>query len=128
MGRSADALSGSVGGIYPCADRPDGDRGDPQRSRSEEIIMLLATTTVEDVDRFLKVFGTAGADKRALHGSTGSTVFRDPTEENRMWVVFEWDEEGWANFVSDPEVPPVLKDAGHLSKPQAASLLGQYRA
>ena len=90
--------------------------------------MLLATTTVEDVDRFLKVFGTAGADKRALHGSKGSTVFRDPTEENRMWVVFEWDKEGWANFVSDPEVPPVLKDAGHLSKPQAASLLGRYQA
>jgi hypothetical protein len=90
--------------------------------------MLLATTTVADVDQFLKVFGAAGADKRALHGSKGSTVFRDPTEENRMWVVFDWDEQGWANFVSDPEVPPVLKEAGHLSKPRAASLLGEYRA
>jgi hypothetical protein len=95
--------------------------------REKEIIMILATTTVEDVDRFLKVFGTTGADKRALHGSKGSTVFRDPTEENRMWVLFEWDEEGWANFVSDPEVPPILKEAGHLSKPQTGSLLGQYR-
>ena len=55
--------------------------------------MILATTTVEDVDRFLKVFGTKGADKRALHGSKGSIVFRDPTEEKRMWVLFEWDEE-----------------------------------
>jgi hypothetical protein len=36
--------------------------------------MILATTTVEDVDQFLKVFGTKGADKRALHGSKGSTV------------------------------------------------------
>ena len=27
--------------------------------------MLLATTTVEDVDRFLEVFGTKGAEKRA---------------------------------------------------------------
>jgi hypothetical protein len=53
--------------------------------------MILTTTTVEDVDRFLKVFGTTGADKRALHGSKGSTVFRDPAEENRMWVLFEWD-------------------------------------
>jgi hypothetical protein len=39
--------------------------------------MILATTTVEDVDRFLQVFGTKGADKRALHGSKGATVFRD---------------------------------------------------
>jgi len=70
----------------------------------------------------------AEADKRALHGSKGSTVFRDPTEENRMWVVFDWDEQGWANFVSDPEVPPILKEAGHLGKPQTAPLLGQYRA
>jgi hypothetical protein len=90
--------------------------------------MILATTTVEDVDRFLEVFGTKGADKRALHGSKGSTVFRDPTEENRMWVLFEWNEEGWANFVSDPEVPPILKEAGHLGKPLTASLLGQYPA
>jgi hypothetical protein len=101
----------------------DGDHRDPK-----EIIMILATTTVEDVDRFLKVFGTKGADKRARHGSKGSVVFRDPTEENRMWVLFEWDEEGWADFVSDPEVPAVLKDAGHVSKPQAAAVLGEYRA
>lgn len=26
--------------------------------------MILATTTVEDVERFLEVFGTKGADKR----------------------------------------------------------------
>ena len=90
--------------------------------------MILATTTVEDVDRFLKVFGTKGADKRALHGSKGSIVFRDPSEENRMWVVFEWDEAGWANFVSDPEVLPIIKEAGHLDKPQAALFLGTYQA
>src|SRR3954451_15685639 len=89
-------------------------------------VMILATTTVENVDRFLDVFGTKGADKRALHGSKGSTVFRDPTEENRVWALFDWDEAGWAEFVSDPEVPPILKDAGHLSKPQAALLLGSY--
>ena len=90
--------------------------------------MILATTTVADLDRFLEVFGTKGADKRGLHGSKGSTVFRDPTEENRVWVLFEWDDKGWAAFVSDPEVPPILKEAGHLSKPQSAIHLGQYDA
>ena len=90
--------------------------------------MILATTIVEDVDRFLEVFGTKGADKRALHGSKGSTVFRDPTEENRVWALFEWDEQGWVAFVSDPEVPPILKEAGHLGKPQSATVLGQYKA
>ena len=90
--------------------------------------MLLATTTVADTEQFLKVFGTAGADKRALHGSKGSTVFRDPTEANRVWALFDWDEAGWAAFVSDPSVPPVLKAAGHLTKPEAAPFLATYDA
>jgi hypothetical protein len=90
--------------------------------------MILATTKVEDVERFLDVFGKAGAEKRALHGSKGSTVFSDPTEANRVWALFDWDEAGWASFVSDPEVPPVLKAAGHIGKPDAAKLLGSYGA
>src|SRR3954453_11012318 len=93
-----------------------------------ETAMILATTKVEDVERFLDVFGTKGAEKRALHGSTGATVFRDPTEENRIWALFEWDEAGWGAFVSDPDVPPILKEAGHIGKPEAALLLGTYEA
>ena len=90
--------------------------------------MILATTTVENVDRFLDVFGTKVADKRALHGSKGAKVFRDPTEENRVWGLFDMDEEGWAKFVSDPDVPSLVKEAGALSKPEAALLLGSYPA
>ena len=90
--------------------------------------MILATTKVEDVDRFLEVFASKGAVKRAEHGSKGSTVFRDPSEENRVWALFDWDEQGWLSFVSDPAVPPILKEAGHVGKPQAAVLAGTYRA
>ena len=90
--------------------------------------MILATTTVEEFDRFLKVFSTAGADKRRQHGSKGALVFHDPNQSDRVWVVFDWDEKGWQSFVSDPEVPPVLKEAGHLSKPQPAPFLGSYEA
>lgn len=90
--------------------------------------MILATTQVEDVDRFLDVFSTKGAEKRAEHGSKGSTVFRDPAEQNRVWALFDWDESGWAAFVSDPEVPQILKQAGHIGKPQAAQLAGSYYA
>ena len=34
--------------------------------------MLLATTQVEDVDRFIEVFTTTGAEKRKEHGSKGA--------------------------------------------------------
>jgi hypothetical protein len=90
--------------------------------------MLLATTKVEDVDRFLKIFSTKGAEKRKQHGCKGSTVYRDPNEDNRVWAIFDWDEEGWKSFVSDPELPPILKEAGHIGKPQMATLGGLYGA
>jgi hypothetical protein len=90
--------------------------------------MLLATTKVEDLDRFMKVFSAAGAEKRKQHGSKGSIVFRDPNEPDRVWAVFDWDEQGWKSFVSDPEVPAVLKDAGHKTKPQAAQLVARCGA
>lgn len=90
--------------------------------------MILATTKVEDVDRFLTIFSTKGAEKRKQHGSKGSTVFRDPNEGNRVWVLFGWDAEGWKSFVSDPEVPGILQEAGHVGKPQAAELAGQYNS
>jgi hypothetical protein len=90
--------------------------------------MLLATTKVEDVDRWLEIFSTTSAEKRKQHGSKGSTVFRDPNEDDRVWALFDWDEEGFKNFVSDPEVPAILQEAGHKTKPQAAQVLGQYDA
>ena len=82
--------------------------------------MLLATTTVEDFDRFVKIFSTKGAEKRKQHGSKGSTVFRDPNEDDRVWAIFDWDAEGWQSFASDPEVPAIMQEAGHKGRPQVA--------
>jgi quinol monooxygenase YgiN len=88
--------------------------------------MLLATTTVEDVDRFLEIFSTKGAEKRKEHGSKGASVFRDPHQEDRVWVMFDWNAEGWQSFISDPEVPAIIKEAGHKEAPQAAMQIGEY--
>jgi hypothetical protein len=90
--------------------------------------MLLATTQVEDFDRFMEIFSTKGAEKRKQHGSEGAAIFRDPSEENRVWVIFDWDEQGWQSFVSDPAVPPIMKEAGHKGKPQAAAFAGRCDA
>ena len=83
--------------------------------------MLLATTQVEDFDRFLEIFSTKGAEKRKQHGSKGSIVFRDPNEDDRVWVIFDWDEQGWQSFVSDPEVPPILRRPGTREAPGGAA-------
>jgi hypothetical protein len=94
--------------------------------REREATVILATTTVEDYDRFLSIFSTKGAEKRGEHGSNGAMVFRDPSESDRVWVLFDWDAEGWQSFVSDPEVPPILKEAGHKAPPQMAAFGGRY--
>jgi hypothetical protein len=95
---------------------------------SRRITVVLATTTVEDFDRFEKIFSTKGADKRRQHGSRGAQVFRDPNEEDRVWVLFDWDLEGWGNFASDPEVPPIMQEAGHKGRPQVAEIGPRYDA
>jgi hypothetical protein len=90
--------------------------------------MILATTQFEDFDRFMEVFSTAGAEKRREHGSKGARIFRDPNEDDRVWVIFDWDEAGWTSFVTDPDVPAIMKDAGHKGRPQAAALGRQLDA
>ena len=43
-------------------------------------------------------------------------------------MIVDWDQAGWRSFVSDPEVPPILKQAGHKGKPQAAQFACEYDA
>ena len=50
------------------------------------------------------------------------------SEEDRVWAVFDWDIEGWQSFVSDPEVPPIIKEAGHKGKPQVAQFASECYA
>ena len=90
--------------------------------------MMLATTRVQDFDRWMKIFSTTSAAKRKQHGSKGATIYRDPSEADRVWVLFDWDEQGWQSFVSDPEVPPIIQQAGHKSRPQAAQLVRHCHA
>ena len=75
----------------------------PVPTKEERVV--LATAKIEDFDRFWNTFSTKGAEKRKQHGSKGAHVFQDPNESDRVWVIFDWDQEGWNNFTSDPEVP-----------------------
>jgi len=84
--------------------------------------MVLATAKIEDFDRFWNAFSTKGAEKRKQHGSKGSHVFRDPNDDHRVWVVFDLDEEGYRNLMSDPDMPAIFEEGGLQGRPQAAEL------
>jgi len=88
--------------------------------------LVLSTVKIEDFDRFWGTFSTKGAEKRKQHGSKGSYVFRDPDDDRRVWVVFDWDEEGFNNFVSDPNVPAIFEEGGLQGRPQAAQLAREH--
>ena len=81
---------------------------------------LRATPCVNELDQ--------RAEKRKQHGSKGSRVFRDPNESDRVWVIFDWDADGWQSFASDPEVPGIMQEAGHKGRPQVLELSGTYDA
>jgi hypothetical protein len=90
--------------------------------------MVLSTAKVDDFDRFLETFSTKGAEKRKEHGSKGSRVFRDPEDESRVWVVFDWDESGYEKLVSDPDMPGIFKEGGLQGPPMKAEPAGEFDA
>jgi hypothetical protein len=90
--------------------------------------MVLSTARVEDFERWWSAFSTKGAEKRKQHGSKGSHVFRDPDDDRRFWVVFDWDEEGFRNFLSDPDMAAIFADAGIEGRPQAAEFVREHDA
>jgi hypothetical protein len=87
--------------------------------------LILSTVKVEDFDRFWNTFSTKGAEKRKEIGSRGATVFRDPNEDDRVWVVLDLDEEGYNNLMSDPEMPAIFQEAGLQGRPQSAEFAGK---
>ena len=87
--------------------------------------MILATARItEDLDRFLNAFKTEGGPLRKEHGSRSAEVFRDPNDPNRVWAVFDWDDEGWQSYLADPRAPEVFKDGGLEAPPVEAERVG----
>ena len=90
--------------------------------------MILTTVKIEDFDRFWDAFSTKGAEKRKQHGSKGSHVFRDPNDDDRVWVVFDWDEQGYKSLLSDPEMPAIFEEAGLQGRPELAEHAREHDA
>jgi hypothetical protein len=90
--------------------------------------LILATARIEDFDRFWNVFSTKGAEKRRQHGSKGSLVFHDPNEDDRVWVVFDMDEDGYNSLLSDPEMPAIFQEAGLQGRPETAGFARELDA
>ena len=76
-------------------------------------------------DQFLKTFSTKGAEKREQHGCTGSHVFRDPDDPDRVWVFFDWKIEDYEGFLADPEIPAIARELALQEPPLRAEPVAQ---
>ena len=90
--------------------------------------MLLATTQVEDFDRFMAVFSTTGADKRKEHGSKGALDLPRPLRGRPGLGDLRLGRAGLAELRVRPRGPADHEGAGHKTKPQAAQLAGRCEA
>ena len=43
-------------------------------------------------------------------------------------MVFDWDEDGYKELRSDPEVPTIFREAGHEGRPEMAELVREHNA
>jgi hypothetical protein len=84
--------------------------------------MVLGKAKIGDFDQFWSTFTTRGAEKRAEHGSRGARVFRNRADDSEIWILFDWDQEGYEQFKSDPEVPEIFAAAGLHGPPEATYL------
>ena len=87
--------------------------------------MILSTAKIADFDQFWSTFSTKGAEKRKQYGSKGARAFRDPDDPNRVWILVDWDEESYKQFISDPEMAEIFKEGGLQGPPQPAELAGE---
>jgi quinol monooxygenase YgiN len=88
--------------------------------------MIVTIAKVADFDQFLKTFSTTGAEKRKQHGCTGSHLFRDPDDPNRVWVFFDWSIADYEEFLSDPEIPAIAQTLALREPPVKVDPIAQY--
>ena len=98
------------------------DRGfrDVDRAGKETaIVHILGNVKIEQLEKFIGVFATAGAEARGRHGNRGTQLFRVAGEEDRVMVLFEWEsEEAFEAFRNDPWVRETMKSSGTVGPPE----------
>ena len=95
------------------------DPGVDPIGREAEIVHILGNVRIEELERFIGVFATAGAEARGRHGNRGTQLFSVVGEEDRVVVLFEWEsEEAFEAFRNDPSVKETMRSSGTLGPPE----------
>ena len=94
------------------------------------IVHILGNVKIEHLERFIGVFATAGADARGRHGNRGTQLFKVAAEDDRVMVLFEWEneEEAFEAFRNDPAVKETMRSSGTVGPPEFTILkkIGEF--
>ena len=83
------------------------------------MIYILGKVKIEDLQKFVGVFSTRGAEMRRKHGGISSQIFKISEEENRVYVLLEWsNKEAFEEFVNSSIVKETMKSSGTLEPPE----------
>lgn len=90
--------------------------------------MIVTISNVANFDQFLRTFSTEGVEKRREHGCKGAYVVRDPDDDHRVWVFFDWAQEDYEGFLADPEIPAIARKLVLRQPPVKVEPVAQYDA
>lgn len=79
--------------------------------------MFVTIAKVSDFGQFIRTFANEGAAKRREHGCRGAHVVRDPDDDQRVWVFFDWAQEDYEGFLADPDIPAIARKLALLEPP-----------
>jgi len=83
------------------------------------MIQILGKVQIEDLAKFISVFSTRGAAQRAEHGSFGAQLFKIPSDESRVMVLFDWESrEAFEAFRVDPATKAAMQASGTVGPPE----------
>ncbi len=83
------------------------------------MIQVLADVQVEDLQRFIAIFATRGAEMRGKHGCLKSRIFRASDDDGRVILLLDWQSrEAFDGFLQDPAVNETMKSSGTIPSPK----------
>jgi len=77
---------------------------------------LFFRTKIADYDKWKPLFDQDAADRQAA-GSTGGQLFRDDSDPNLVYILFEWDLDKAREYGQSESLAKKMQEAGVVEPP-----------
>lgn len=95
------------------------------------MVHILGEVAIEDLEKFVGVFSTRGAEMRGKYGNHRTQLFKVAEEEGKVVVLFRRESrEAFEGFSNDPRVRETMRSSGTVGPPKSTFLekVGEFPA